>query len=254
MLNLDRMTKRPVFQSIDDERRYRKERLVGALRLFADFGYAEGGAGHISVRDPEYLDCFWTNPFGMHFGQIRVSDLVMVNHQGDVLIGNHKINVGAFVIHSQIHERHPEIEAIAHAHSIYGKIWSSLGRLLEPINQESCAFFESHLLFGDSAGLIETTQEAKELALALGGHKACILQNHGLLTVGRSVEECAYWYISMERSCQSQIIAESIGKPIIIEASRATYTRDQISQPEHAWFFFQPFWDYISRKCPDLFQ
>jgi ribulose-5-phosphate 4-epimerase/fuculose-1-phosphate aldolase len=254
MLNLDRITGRPKFQTLQEERRYRKERLAGAFRIFGEFGYAEGGAGHISVRDPEYNDYFWTNPFGMHFSHIRVSDLVMVNHEGEVVEGNHKINMGAFSIHSQIHEVHPEIEAVAHSHSMYGKVWSSLGRLLDPISQESCAFYQDHIVFGDNAGLIENTQEGRGLAEALGNSKACILLNHGLLTVGRSVEEAVYWYITMERCCQAQIIAESIGKPILIDSSRASYTRDQLFTYEAGRFYFQPYWQHVSKTYPDLFE
>ncbi len=70
------------FDSFEDERRYRKERLAGALRIFGRFGFSEGVAGHITARDPERLDHFWVNPFGMSFRHVRVSDLILVNHDG----------------------------------------------------------------------------------------------------------------------------------------------------------------------------
>ncbi|WP_445173772.1 class II aldolase/adducin family protein, partial [Microcoleus sp.] len=72
----------PTFNSLEEERRHRKQRLAAAFRLFARFGFSEGVAGHITVRDPEHLDHFWVNSFGMHFGLIRVSDLILVNHKG----------------------------------------------------------------------------------------------------------------------------------------------------------------------------
>src|SRR6266508_1730770 len=97
----------PEFKSVDDERRHRKQRLAAALRLFARFGFDEGVAGHITVRDPERLDHFWVNPFGMYFGHIRASDLILVSHEGQVVEGEHPVNAAAFAIHSQVHTARP---------------------------------------------------------------------------------------------------------------------------------------------------
>jgi ribulose-5-phosphate 4-epimerase/fuculose-1-phosphate aldolase len=81
----------PTFATIEEERRYRKTHLAGAFRLFAKFGFDEGAAGHITARDPERPDWFWVNPFGMHFSQIRVSDLVLVNEHGEVVQGDRRL-------------------------------------------------------------------------------------------------------------------------------------------------------------------
>jgi ribulose-5-phosphate 4-epimerase/fuculose-1-phosphate aldolase len=72
----------PTFATAEEERRHRKIHLAGAFRLFARFGFDEGVAGHITVRDPERADWFWVNPFGVHFSQIRASDLILVNDRG----------------------------------------------------------------------------------------------------------------------------------------------------------------------------
>ncbi len=73
----------PEFDSVEEERLHRKQRLAASFRLFGKFGFDEGVAGHITVRDPEHLDRFWLNPFGMNFKHIRVSDLICVDHTGD---------------------------------------------------------------------------------------------------------------------------------------------------------------------------
>lgn len=57
------------------------------FRLFGHFGWDHGGAGHITVRDPEFPDSFWVNPFGVHFSHVRVSDLLRVNHHAEVVEG-----------------------------------------------------------------------------------------------------------------------------------------------------------------------
>src|SRR5579864_1425322 len=105
------------FETIEEERLHRKQRLAAAFRVFSKCGFDEGVAGHITARDPELTDHFWVNPFGLHFGLIRVSDLILVNHEGTVVEGSRGVNGAAFAIHSQVHAARPDVIAAAHAHS-----------------------------------------------------------------------------------------------------------------------------------------
>lgn len=244
----------PVFDKVEDERLHRKQRLAAAFRLFSAFGFNEGIAGHITARDPEFPDRFWVNPFGMHFGHIRVSDLICVNHEGEVIEGDRPVNTAAFVIHSQVHAARPDAVAAAHAHSLYGKSWSSLGRKLDPITQDVCSFYEDHELFDDYTGVVLDLQEGKRIAHALGDAKAVILRNHGLLTVGGTVDEAAWWFITMERSCQAQLLAEAAGKPVLIDPEQAKIAAGQIGTPLAGWFSFQPLYQRIVRDQPDLLE
>ena len=242
----------PVFASAHDERLHRKQRLAAAFRLFSRFGFDEGVAGHITARDPEHLDHFWVNPFGMHFGHIRVSDLILVNDRGEVVEGDYAVNTAAFAIHSQVHAARPDVIAAAHAHSVYGKTWSSLGRLLDPITQDVCAFYGDHSLFDDFTGVVLDVEEGKRIAHALGDAKAVILRNHGLLTVGHSVDEAAWWFITMERSCQAQLMAEAAGTPVLIDRENAERTAGQVGMHAGGWLSFQPLYARIVREQPDL--
>jgi ribulose-5-phosphate 4-epimerase/fuculose-1-phosphate aldolase len=244
----------PVFATVAEERRHRKERLAGALRLFARFGYDEGVAGHITVRDPENPNWFWVNPFGVYFGHIRVSDLILVDHHGEVIEGQYPVNTSAFAIHSRVHAARPETVAAAHSHSMYGKAWSSLGRLLDPITQDACAFYEDHGLFDDYTGVVYDTSEGDRIAAALGQSKAVIMRNHGLLTVGTTVDEAAWWFITMDRSCQAQLLAEAVGQPVKIDHESAMIARSQVGNELTGWFQFQPLWNKIAREEPDLFE
>jgi ribulose-5-phosphate 4-epimerase/fuculose-1-phosphate aldolase len=242
----------PTFKTAGEERLHRKQRLASAFRLFAKFGFSEGVAGHITVRDPEVKDHFWVNPFGMHFAHIRVSDLLLVNEKGDVVEGNRLVNESAFAIHSRVHMARPDVVAAAHAHSLYGKTWSSLGRLLDPLTQDACAFYEDHSLFADYTGVVYDLSEGDRIAQTLGNRKAVILQNHGHLTVGSTVDEAAWYYITMDRTCQSQMMAETVGKPVPIAHEAALVARAQVGNPRVAWFQYQPLWDLIVREQPDL--
>jgi ribulose-5-phosphate 4-epimerase/fuculose-1-phosphate aldolase len=235
-----------------EERLYRKQRLAAAFRLFSRFGFEEGVAGHITARDPEDTETFWVNPFAMPFGHIGVSDLIQVNASGEVISGDQPVNTAAFAIHSQVHAARPDVIAAAHSHSVHGKAWSALGRLLEPITQDVCAFYEDHSLFDDYTGVVVDTEEGKRIAHALGANKAVILRNHGLLTVGGSVEEAAWWFITMERSCQAQLLASAAGRTVHIDPDQAKLTHSQVGHPFAGRFNFKPLLDRILREQPDL--
>jgi ribulose-5-phosphate 4-epimerase/fuculose-1-phosphate aldolase len=244
----------PEFASVEDERRHRKQRLAAAFRVFGRLGFGEGTAGHITARDPERLDHFWVNPLGMSFRQIRVKDLLLVNHEGEVVEGNWPLNLAAFVIHSQIHAARPDVVSAAHAHSVHGKAWSSLRRPLDPLTQDACAFYGDHALFEDYTGAVFDIEEGKRIAHALGGSKAAILSNHGLLTVGHSVDEAAWWFITMERTCQAQLLAEAAGTPVPIGHDVAERTARQTGGHRVGWVQFQPLYDVVVAEEPDLLE
>jgi ribulose-5-phosphate 4-epimerase/fuculose-1-phosphate aldolase len=242
----------PKFGSIEEERRHRKQRLAAAFRVFGRLGFDEGTAGHISARDPQLTDHFWVNPLGMNFRHIRVKDLMLVNHFGEVVEGSWPLNEAAFVIHSQIHAARPDVASVAHSHSLHGKAWSSLRRPLDPLTQDACAFYGDHVLFDDYTGAVFDIAEGKRIADSLGGCKAAILANHGLLTVGRTVDEAAWWFITMERSCQAQLLAEAAGTPLLISPEVAEKTAHQTGGSRVGWIQFQPLYDLIVAEEPDL--
>jgi ribulose-5-phosphate 4-epimerase/fuculose-1-phosphate aldolase len=242
----------PQLEGVEQIRRERKSKLAAALRLFGKFGFDEGVAGHITVRDPELTDHFWVNPMGRSFKQVCASELLLVSHTGKVVEGKGLLNGAAFTIHSQIHMANPNVTAAAHSHSVYGKAFSSLGKLLDPLTQDSCAFFEDHVLFDDFSGVVLDNSEGKRIAAALGNGKAAILQNHGLLTVGETIDAAAWWFITMERSCQAQLLAEAAGTPRLINPEVARATRETVGNPLAGWFSFKPLYDVITAEQPEL--
>ena len=245
----------PVHPDLERERLHRKQRLAVGYRLFARSGFDMGGAGHITARDPEHADRFWVNPAGVHFHHIRVSDLMLVDHDGEILEAGRvrRLNRAAFAIHSELHKARPDVVAAAHSHSLHGKAWSSLGRLLDPLTQDACAFFEDHALFAEFSGVVLDPSEGQKIAAALGPLKAVILQNHGLLTVGASVEAAVWRYLAMENACQAQLLAEAAGRPIPVPPEVARKTAAQVGSDASSWFAFQPYLDLIAAEEPDVF-
>jgi ribulose-5-phosphate 4-epimerase/fuculose-1-phosphate aldolase len=239
-------------ESIADERAHRKARLAAAFRLFAHFHLDEGVAGHLTVRDPGRPDHFWVNPFGLPFRTIRVSDLHLVDSTGTVVEGDRSINISAFAIHASIHEARPDLNAAAHTHSTYGKAWSTLGRLLDPITQDHCDFYRDHGLYDDYRGRVVDSREGDDIAAALGPHKALILRNHGLLTGGQSIEEATWWFLRMEKACEIQLLAEAAGTPVLIDEAAALDAHREQGSPLAGWFTALPLFEMILDDQPDL--
>ena len=100
--------------------------------------------------------------------------------------------------------------------------------------------------------MVLDVEEGKRIAHALGDNKAAILRNHGLLTVGGSVDEAAWWFISMERSCEVQLMAEAAGTPVMIDEEGAKQAASQVGSNFAGWFSFQPLYDKIVHDQPDL--
>jgi ribulose-5-phosphate 4-epimerase/fuculose-1-phosphate aldolase len=251
----DRVPHNPfVERSLAEERRHRKQRLAAAFRLFGRLGFEEGVAGHITARDPEHADQFWVNPFGMSFKQIRARDLILVDHSGTVVEGSWPVNLAAFAIHSQVHAARPDVIAAAHSHSVHGKAFASLRRHLRPITQDACIFFEDHGLYDGYGGVANDVEEGKRIAAALGGSKAAILANHGLITVGQSVDEAVFWFVTMERTCQAELLAMAAGEPLPIDDDTARRTYEQIGTALAGWFSAQPLFDWIIAEQPDCLE
>lgn len=238
----------------EEERVRRKQRLAAALRIFATLGYEEGAGGHITARDPVRPDHFWINPFGRPFGRVRVSDLLLVDHTGAVVMGEGRINPAGYAIHSRIHAARPDAVAAAHTHSVHGRAFSTLRRRLDPLTQDACAFFEDHELYDEYSGVVLASDEGEAIARTLGQGKAVIMANHGLLTVGTSVDEAAWWFVAMDRCCRVQLLAEAAGTPRPIDPGSARTAHDQIGTPALGRLNFRPMYESIVHAQPDLLE
>jgi ribulose-5-phosphate 4-epimerase/fuculose-1-phosphate aldolase len=246
----------PVFSSKAEERRHRQERLVAACRAFSMYGFDYGFGGHLTVRDPEHAHLYWTNPMAVHFSQVKLSNLIMADHQGRVVEGTHAVNHAGFVLHAAVHERHPDIVAMCHAHTTHGGAWASMGRELEPITQDACCFYEDHVVIQDAAGAVPVAVEAGiAIAAAIGKNKAAIHQNHGLLTMSRhSIDDAAWWFIALDAACKVQLLTEgSRIPPTRVSHERAQYTREHIGTGFIGWLHFQTLYGRLVASERDMF-
>lgn len=246
----------PLFASHAEERVHRQQRLVAACRAFALHGFDYGFAGHLTVRDPERPELYWTNPMAVHFSMVNVSNLILVDHDGKVIEGRHAVNRAGFVLHAAVHEAHPDIVAMCHAHTVYGTAFAALGKKLEPITQDAAVFYEDHVVIGEEAGQVAVeVKGGSKVARAFAGVKAAIHQNHGLLTASRhSIESAAFWFIALERCCQQQLLIDASGiTPKLVTPERARYSREHVGSEYIGWLHFQAIYDQLVLTQPDMF-
>lgn len=244
----------PSFKSKQVEREHLKQRLAAGYRIFSMHGFDAGIAGHISARDPILDGHFWVNPLGVHFSRIRVSDLVLVDHAGNIVEGRHPVNAAAFSIHSRIHHARPDVVAAAHSHSRYGTAFAALGRRLPPITQEACAFYGDHAVLQAYGGIASELSEGDLIADVLGKFKAVICRNHSHFTVGKSVDEAVFWFLRMERAFEQFLTAAAAGDPVEIDHETAMLTSRQIGSSRAGWFAIQPLMDKVFAEQPDLLE
>jgi ribulose-5-phosphate 4-epimerase/fuculose-1-phosphate aldolase len=205
--------------SIEQIRARRKRDCALGYRLFAAQKWGDLGDGHISARDPERTDCFWMLRYGVSYHAATVSDLVLVGPNGDVFEGEGFINIAGYYIHQPVLDARPDLVSAVHVHTGWGTPFSAEARMMEPISQESCIFFEDHALWNDEEVQVQSVEAGRRIAAAMGQNRAIILRNHGLLTGGDSVAEAVGSFVYMERVAEVHMKAR-IPKPISAKAAR----------------------------------
>ncbi|RFU33711.1 hypothetical protein B7463_g2631, partial [Scytalidium lignicola] len=244
----------PVFDDPYKAREYFKERLALAYRIFAKHGFDEGVAGHITLRDPVDPTSFWLNPFGVSWTTMKSSDLILVDKNANVIAGGpvRLMNTAAFMIHHAVHSARPDVNCVAHSHSVHGRAFSSLGRNIDMITQDACNFYNDCGLYNQFNGIVLDEKEGKDIAKALGNKKAAILLNHGLLTCAASIEATVYWFLSLESACRAQLMADAAaagrgGVTVKIPDAEAEYTYQNTGNELAGWFSAKPAFDDMAR-------
>ncbi|TLD06023.1 uncharacterized protein PgNI_08018 [Pyricularia grisea] len=204
----------PNFDSHQKHREHILVHMAAAFRNWARVGFTEGISGHISVRDPEFPNYIWMNPIGKHFGLLNANDMLCFDIDSGVVVGGNRArpaNKPGFHIHAEIHKARADVHAICHAHTIAGRAWAALGRPLEMLTQDICDLYGDALATDTSYGGIVTAEaEGRRLASVLGPRgKAAVLLNHGLISVGHTVDEAHFLFGLLDRSCDIQLRVEA---------------------------------------------
>jgi ribulose-5-phosphate 4-epimerase/fuculose-1-phosphate aldolase len=187
-----------------------------------------------NLKDPVEPHTFWVNPFGVAWPTLKASDLIRVDGAGQVVDGGpvRLLNAAgqyshpsiepnsvvltvmktAYFIHHAVHTARPDVNCVAHSHSLYGRTFSTFGASLDITTQDSCAFYDDLALYSSFRGVVLGADEGHDIAAALGNKKAAILQNHGLMTCAKTIEAAVFWFRSLERCCHTQLLADAAAK------------------------------------------
>lgn len=209
------------------------------------------------------------NPFGVAWPTLTAADLLRVNRDGKVVeggacrllnaagkfsapddnLGRH-LTFEAYMIHHAVHTARPDVICVAHSHSLYGRTFCALGRNLDIISQDSCAFYNDIVLYNSFKGVVLEEGEGEAIAQALGSKKAALLQNHGLLTCGKTIESTVFWFMSLENSCHSQLLADAAaggrgGETVKIVDEDAALTYKTVGSELAGWFSAKPVFDMM---------
>lgn len=215
--------RRPMVDNQQQRRRrvdageFRQARIdvAAALRMAVRLGMHEGICNHFSLMLPG-IDCFLLNPYGMHWSEVRASDLLVVDGKGRVLEGEGEAEATAFYIHSRIHRANPRATCVLHTHMPYATALTMIeDGCLEWAGQTALNFFDDVAYDRVYNGLVLDDSEGDRIAAALGDKRVLFLANHGVIVIGRSVAEAFDDLYYLERACQAQVIAMSTGRKLL---------------------------------------
>ena len=203
--------------------------LAAAYRMAAANGWDDTVYTHLSASVPGEPGCYLINPFGATFNEICASSLVKVDVQGRVVDGSGaRVNPSGFAIHGAVHAARPEVECVIHLHMSWGVALSMLPEGLQPTSQWAMRL---HRRLGRHAyeGLALGADEQRRLVANLGMLDGLILENHGPLTVGRTVAEAWMLMYLLDRAAQAQLaaMAASGGRVQVVDDELAALTYRQ---------------------------
>lgn len=203
--------------------------LAAAYRLAAQRGWDDTVYTHLSAAVPGEPGVYLINRFGQRFDEITASSLVKVNTRGEVVDGSRaRVNPSGFAIHGCIHAARPELECVVHLHTAWGVALAMLPGGLQPTSQWAMRL---HRRLGRHAyeGLALGADEQRRLVADLGALDGLILENHGPLTVGRSVAEAWMLMYLLDRAAQAQLaaMAASGGRVLAVNDELAALTYRQ---------------------------
>lgn len=188
-----------------------KQKLAACYRFCAMMGWDDLTYTHISARSPG-SDAYYIYPFGELFEEVTASSLLKVSLDGEIIEGQEfQYNKTGYVIHGAIYKARPEINAVIHLHTRAGVAVSAMKCGLLPISQFSYHFFNRIGYHPYDALALEDDRQGGALGRDLGEHKALMLQNHGTLTCGETIEEAFLYMNFLEKSCQVQCAAMAAG-------------------------------------------
>lgn len=215
--------------------------LVLAARILAADGHASGLAGQVTTRAE--AGGYWTLPLGLGFDEATPAALLRVDDDIRTLEGEGIANP-AVRFHAWIYRARPDVDSIVHTHPPAASALSMTGRPLAVAHMDAMMLYDDCAWLPEWPGVPIADEEGRIIAEALGGKRAILLANHGLLTAAAGVEEAAYLAYFMERAARLQLDAEAVGPIAPVDPEFGRQAHDFLLKPEIVAATF----DYLARR------
>jgi L-fuculose-phosphate aldolase len=224
------------------------EKMSLACRILAADGHDTILPGLITVRTAK-PDVFLTLPMGVGFEEVRPRDILTVDKDLNVLQGSGKPPKAAgFLI--KVHLLRADIRCGIHTHAFYTAALSMVGEPLAVAHMDATMFHDDCAFLTEWPGNPVTELEGELISRALGPKRAVLLANHGLATVGESIEEAAWMALCFERAAKMQIRARSIGPLTSLDPEFARDAHDYMTDPSMVATQFRRFARRVLRQDP----
>lgn len=211
-------------------------KLAAFHRLTDLFGWSELIYNHLTVRVSSDQERFLIVPFGLLFSEVTASSLVKINLQGEIVdrgSTNLGVNQAGFILHSAIFASRPDVKCIVHIHTSAGAAVSAMKCGLLPISPEALSL--GGVSYHDYQGILVDDEESLTIQRNLGPtNKVLILRNHGLVSVGETVEEAFYYMHNLVTACEIQVrtLAGAGGPDNLVLLDPAKYkSRPRVPEP-----------------------
>lgn len=219
-----------------------REDLALALRAAAHHGLAEGVCNHFSVMLPGTADRYLINPRGLHWSEVGPDDIVLIDVQGEVLAGRHRVEPTALFIHGAVH-RITGHAVVLHCHMPYATALTlTAERALDPTLSQNAMRFMNRIAIDDRYnGLALDDREGERIARAMAGKDVAFLANHGVVVAGSTIAHAYDDLYYLERACLHQVIAQSTGRQLApVNEALATQVAAQVQgEREQSDLFFE---------------
>ncbi len=203
-------------KGISQEEWHARVDLAAAYRLTHFYGWTSVVYNHITLRVPG-TDHFLINPFGLRYDEIRASNLILIDLDGNKIDPDNQwpVNKAGYLIHSAVHRARPDdLHCVMHTHETYSQTLASLNIEAVPMVQEACQLFE-RIGYHDFEGIVLDSSEQERLVSALGSsNHTLVLKNHGLLTAGPSAAWAFVRHQHFIRNAEIQLRAMASGAEI----------------------------------------
>ncbi len=186
-----------------------RERVATACRVLAMEGHADITQGHVSCRHPG-TPYYWIKASGLGLDEVTADDVVLMDLDGNRIWGRGQPH-SELPIHAEIYRARADVMAVVHTHPPYATAFAASDVPLRPVSHEGALFWPEVPRYTFTTDLVVTREQGEALARSLGAARACLMRNHGIVTVGSSVEEAALFALQLERAAKLQILAACLG-------------------------------------------